>query len=237
SAPDIAAVQPKILSYADKTRFEYAGGAGGFIDRWGYPFCRGRIFDHVETDRGQYDRAVKIFWASGACMLVRKSVVEQIGLFDDDYFAHWEEIDFCWRAQNAGWEIWCEPRSTVFHVGGGTLHGADPRKTYLNFRNSLTTLAKILSLREATTKLAMRTALDGVATLKALLSGKRAYAAAILKAHGDFWRRLPRIRKKRPSVRPRPLCRLAGSWNGSVVWAHFVRRKKRFDQIIGSRDT
>ncbi len=237
ASPKIAAVQPKILSHADKTRFEYAGGAGGFIDRWGYPFCRGRIFDDLETDAGQYDQPCPVFWTSGACMLVRKSVVENIGLFDDDYFAHWEEIDFCWRAQNAGYELWCEPRSTVFHVGGGTLQSTHPRKTYLNFRNSLATLAKNLRADEAAVKLAVRVVLDTVVVLKALPAGKRAYAGAVAQAQFDFWRKLPKTWKKRKRIAPRPMRNLRGVWRGAVVWAYFVRKKKRFSDVTGSKGT
>ena len=235
STPNAAAVQPVILSHAAPDRFEYAGAAGGYIDRWGYPFCRGRIFDDLEADEGQYDEPVKVFWASGACLLIRRTVVDQIGLFDDDYFAHWEEIDFCWRAQNAGFELWCEPRSRVFHVGGGTLQNTHPRKTYLNFRNSLATLTKNLPASEAGVKLAARVVLDAVVVVKALLAGKGAYARAVVKAQFDFWRNLPRTWKKRKGITQRPMRTLAGVWQGSVVWAYFVRKKRRFSDVIGSK--
>jgi GT2 family glycosyltransferase len=232
SDENIAAVQPKILSQLSPSKFEYAGAAGGWMDRWGYPFCRGRIFDDVENDVGQYDLAQRVFWTSGACMLVRRSVIDQIGLFDESYFAHWEEIDFCWRAQNAGYELWCEPRSTVYHVGGGTLQTGDARKTYLNFRNSLLTLVKNLPVREACLKLAMRTVLDAVVIVKAVLSGRFRYAGAVCKAQYDFWRHFPQTWNKRLRQARAPMRSLAGVWRGSVVWAYFAEKKKRFSQIV-----
>nr|MBP8033086.1 glycosyltransferase family 2 protein [Bacteroidia bacterium] len=138
----VAACQPKILDYNHPSKFEYAGAAGGFIDKYGYPFCRGRIFNVLEEDKAQYDTAKEVFWATGACMFVRAEAFWKVGGFDDDYFAHMEEIDVCWRMKNIGYQIYVEPSSKVYHVGGGTLNKLSPRKTFLNFRNNLTTLTK-----------------------------------------------------------------------------------------------
>ena len=143
SDPAIASVQPKILSYKRKTHFEFAGGASGFIDKYGFPFCRGRIFDTLEDDHLQYQNAGPVFWSSGACMLIRKNVFDDMNGFDEEFFAHMEEIDLCWRMHNAGYKVYYEPTSVVYHIGGGTLASGNPRKTYLNFRNNILMLHKI----------------------------------------------------------------------------------------------
>jgi GT2 family glycosyltransferase len=185
--PTIAAIQPKILSFKNKNEFEYAGAAGGLIDSLGYPFCRGRIFDKVENDVGQYNDSLPIFWATGACHFVRSSLYHQLGGLDEDYFAHMEEIDFCWRLQRAGHKIYYQGKSTVYHVGGGTLSAASPRKTYLNFRNGLSLIFKHLSTSELIWKLPLRILLDWTAALKFLFQPSPQDALAVLKAHATFF--------------------------------------------------
>ena len=169
---EIAAIQPKILSYQNKKSFEYAGAAGGFIDKNGYPFCRGRIFDSLENDNGQYDSVQEIFWATGACMFMRSKVFKELGGLDDDFFAHMEEIDLCWRMQLHGYEVGCEPTSTVYHLGGGTLNKLSSKKTYLNFRNSLIIMFLNLPSAEAFAKIMTRLILDGIAGIKFIFEGK-----------------------------------------------------------------
>jgi GT2 family glycosyltransferase len=183
----IAAIQPKVLSFKHKSEFEYAGAAGGLIDSLGYPFCRGRIFNSVEKDKDQYNDTVPIFWATGACHFVRASLYHQLGGLDEDYFAHMEEIDFCWRLQRAGHQIYYQGKSTVFHVGGGTLSAASPKKTYLNFRNGLSLIFKHLSTSELIWKLPLRLLLDWMAALKFLLQPSPKDALAVLKAHVVFF--------------------------------------------------
>ena len=184
--PEVAAVSPKIRSFAEPERFEYAGAAGGFIDCLGYPFCRGRILDSIETDEGQHDDAREVFWASGACMLVRSEVFRLLDGFDADFFAHMEEIDFCWRAQLAGYKIRVEPRSMVFHVGGGTLPNDNPQKIYLNFRNNLCMLFKNLSPYTFWPVLFTRMVLDGAAAIVFLLQGKPAFFKKVFRPISIF---------------------------------------------------
>ena len=186
---NIAAIQPKILSHADPQHFEYAGAAGGYLDILGYPFCRGRLFDHLEVDQGQYDEAQKVGWASGACCMIRTSVIEQIGLFEAAFFAHMEEIDFCWRAQNFGYKILCEPKSVVYHVGGGTLQHGSPRKTFLNVRNSLAMLHKNLPASQLVLKIFLRLVLDGIWGLSLIPKGQWKHVWAIIRAHFAYYGR------------------------------------------------
>jgi len=183
----IAACQPKILSYADKSAFEYAGAAGGFIDKYGYPFCRGRIFNTVEKDTGQYDDTRRIFWATGACMFVRASAFRSVKGFDAAFFAHMEEIDLCWRMQKAGNTVWYCPLSKVYHVGGGTLHKSNPHKTYLNFRNNLLMLYKNLPLKDFEKVFSVRKSLDLLAAVGFVAtSGSFSDAFAVKRAYADF---------------------------------------------------
>jgi GT2 family glycosyltransferase len=181
--PKLGAAQPKILSYRNKAEFEYAGAGGGLIDGLGYPFCRGRIFNFVEEDRGQYNDVYPIFWATGACHFVRADLFHQLGGLDEDYFAHMEEIDFCWRLQRAGYEVYYQGASTIYHVGGGTLSSLSPKKTYFNFRNCLSMLTKHMPLRELVWKLPVRIMMDWMAALKFLFQPSPADAIAVLKAH------------------------------------------------------
>lgn len=230
--PKLAALQPKIRAYHHRNHFEYAGGAGGWIDRLGYPFCRGRVLNHTEEDHGQYDDFQYTFWASGACLVFRKAVTDRIGLFDARFFAHMEEIDFCWRAQNAGWRIGVEPRGVVYHVGGGTLGYESPRKVYLNVRNSLFCLVKNLPVFQLVRFLTARLVLDGLVGLYWLVGGKRKLTAAIFNGHMAFYRQLPQVWATRHQVPPRCLNRLGGFYNGWLLWAYYAGRRRTFKQLV-----
>lgn len=192
---EVAACQPKILAYRQKDTFEYAGAAGGFIDRNGFPYCRGRIFSTVEKDEGQYDTPCEIFWATGACLMVRTELYNRAGGLDERFFAHMEEIDLCWRLHIMGFKIWCVPASKVYHLGGGSLPASNPRKTYLNFRNNLMLLFKNLPEADRKSALIRRRLLDTIAWAKFMVTFDFANANAILKAHRDF-------RKMRDEYKP-----------------------------------
>lgn len=228
----IAACQPKILSYNNKDYFEYAGAAGGFIDALGYPFSRGRVFDVLERDNGQYNDTCKIFWATGAAMFVRASVYTKLGGLDGYFFAHMEEIDLCWRMQRAGYAIYCCPASTVYHVGGGTLPKGNTRKVFLNFRNNLIMLCKNLPWYQKLFKLPVRILLDVVFAFKSLATGDAKTFAAIWRAHTAVIAWL--LTKKEPSYKciKKPLNALTGVYNGSLIWQHFARRKTTFSEIV-----
>ncbi|MCF8258666.1 MAG: glycosyltransferase family 2 protein [Flavobacteriales bacterium] len=227
SDSSIAACQPKLLDFNDRGRFEYAGASGGFIDHWGYPFCRGRLFDTLEPDHGQYDEACPVFWATGACMFVRMSAFRQVGGLDADFFAHMEEIDLCWRLQRMGFSIWAEPRSVVYHVGGGTLHRSSPRKTFLNFRNGLELLLKNLPARSVLPVLFVRMTLDGVAAIRFLMSGQAGDFKAVFNAHFAFYGRLLNTWRKRGGAYPT----LPGVYSHSVVRQYYLRGRKRFSDL------
>lgn len=184
--PEASACQPKILSYANKDHFEYAGAGGGFIDRWGFPLCRGRILSCIEEDKGQYDSPIQCFWASGACMVVRSDVWRRLGGLDEEFFAHMEEIDFCWRASLAGGQIWCVPQSKVYHVGGGTLPNNSPRKLYLNYRNNLLMLWKNLPAKHKNGKIFLRKCIDGLSAVCYIFQGRFSYFKSVIKAHRDY---------------------------------------------------
>jgi len=230
----IAACQPKILSFHKRDEFEYAGAAGGWIDKMGYPFSRGRIFDICEKDSHQYDDVQKIFWATGAAMFVRSHVFHEVNGFDEYFFAHMEEIDLCWRMQLAGHAIYTVPSSVVYHVGGGTLPKGF-RKTFLNFRNNLIMLSKNLPLSEKIWKLPFRFALDTVTAFKALLTGDTIMFKAIAQAH------LAVIKwgvNEKPNNRKqvkRPLAELDGVYKGSVAWDYFIGKKKTFSKIVNNK--
>lgn len=231
--PRVAAVQPKIRAYHAKTEFEYAGAAGGYLDRLGYPFCRGRLFDTLETDQGQYDDARPVAWATGACMLVRVAAWQALDGLEPAFFAHMEEIDLCWRLQNAGYEVWYHGGSLVYHVGGGTLHKSNPRKTYLNFRNGLALLYKNLAPAELWPTLLQRLILDGVAAAQMLSKGETGDARAVLRAHWHFWQKLGYWRQRRQLAQPHlRAAERPGTYQGSLVWAYFARGKKRFSELL-----
>lgn len=228
--PEIAAAQPKILSQANKDLFEYAGAAGGYIDRYGYPFCRGRIFDTVEADNGQYDTASEIFWASGAAFFIKRKNWIETGGFDEDFFAHMEEIDLCWRMKNQGYRIMYCPNSSVYHVGGGTLDAENPYKTYLNFRNNLVLLQKNLPFWRSVSIIFIRFWLDLLSLIMFLLQNKPKNALAINKAHVYFFRNILRNRIKARSVETSKFNK-AGLYPGSIVWQYFIRKKKKFSSL------
>ncbi|MBW7840498.1 MAG: glycosyltransferase family 2 protein [Chitinophagaceae bacterium] len=226
----IAACQPKILSLNQRTMFEYAGAAGGWIDRLGYPFCRGRIFETLETDKGQYDSISEVFWASGAAMMVRADDFLGVGGFDDFFFAHQEEIDWCWRVKNNGKKVYVCPSSIVYHLGGGSLAHDNPRKLFLNYRNNLIMIWKNLSASEKAGTILLRMVLDGVAGIRFLFTGKFRYCFTIAEAHFSFYRWL--FIKKRINTANRPLKSHSGVYNGSIVWEYFGRGKKIFSDIV-----
>jgi GT2 family glycosyltransferase len=218
-----AIIQPKILDFNKKSNFEYAGAAGGFIDKYGYPFCRGRLFDTVEKDNGQYNDTSKIFWASGACFFIKKNVFNTLNGFDESFFAHMEEIDLCWRSNNLGFTTKYVSQSTIYHVGGATLSTTNPKKTYLNFRNSLATLTKNAS-GNIFLLLFTRLTLDGIAGVRFLFTFKFAHVLAIIKAHFSFYSRLPQLLKQRKVLKKQKKYYKVKS----IVWSYFIRKKKHF---------
>ncbi len=229
---DVAGCQPKVLSYSNKTVFEHAGAAGGFLDRNFFPFCRGRIFDLTEVDAGQYDNAQEIFWATGACMLIKSEVFHAVGGFDEDFFAHMEEIDMCWRIKKLGYTFKVSPSSVVYHVGGGTLAYNSPTKTYLNFRNSLFMITKnytgILGL-----KIFYRLLLDGIAGFMFLIKGAPLHTVAVLKAHRDYYRKLPLMLQKRKKIKRLhfPKQDLVGMYSGSILWARYFKGILKYSDL------
>jgi GT2 family glycosyltransferase len=231
SNSSIGACQPKLLQYDKRTHFEYSGACGGWLDRLGYPFARGRIFDVCEDDRGQYESAEPIFWASGAAMFVRAKLYHELGGLDEFFFAHQEEIDFCWRLQRKGYVVYSCPESVVYHVGGATLPKGNSRKVFLNFRNNLVMMAKNMPVGEAIWKISYRFVLDSVSAVKSLLAGEGKYFLAVFRAHGAFLRWLFTHDKVRVRL-PRSGVVLHGYYRKSVVWAHFVLGKKTFGEIV-----
>lgn len=219
-------IQPKLLDFKKKTHFEYAGAAGGFIDKFGFPFCKGRIFNTLEEDLGQYDTETEIFWATGACFFIRKEVFRTLQGFDSDFFAHQEEIDLCWRANNVGHTIKYCPTSVVYHVGGATLNEANPMKTFLNFRNSLLMLTKNLPKEKLVPIIFIRMCLDGLAGVQFLFQGKVTHTFAILKAHFYFYHLIGRNLKKRNNSQKTDYY-----YTKSIVWNYFVQKKKTFKRI------
>jgi len=230
---NIAACQPKILDYNNKNKFEYAGAAGGFIDKYGYPFCRGRIFNEIEEDSNQYNDIREIFWATGACMFVRSSVYHNLQGFDEDYFAHMEEIDLCWRMKNTGHKIFVVPSSVVYHVGGGTLNKVNPRKTFLNFRNNLTTLLKNDQSGFLFFKFWYRLILDGVAGIVFVLKGDFSHCIAIIKAHFAIYGNLGKTLRKRKEFKSRANFSPSKTQilNSNIVFLHQIKKVKKFLDI------
>lgn len=221
--PQTAIIQPKILDYKNKSYFEYAGAAGGFIDKYGYPYCRGRIFETIEKDYGQYDDECEIFWASGACFFIRSGVYKELNGFDDDFFAHQEEIDLCWRTINKGYTIKYNPKSVVYHVGGATLQQGNPKKTFLNFRNSLLMLTKNLPSKSLFWILFCRMILDGIAGIQFLSQGKWVHFNAIIKAHFSFYNLFSSTYKKRTKFQIKKYYRTK-----SIVFTYYVNGGKVF---------
>jgi GT2 family glycosyltransferase len=231
-ASDVAAVQPKMLQYDDRDRFEYAGAAGGFLDRVGYPFTRGRVFDTMEDDRGQYDDARDVFWATGAALLLRRSALEEVGTLDERFEMHMEEIDLCWRLWRHGYRVRVAPQSTVYHIGGASLPQSSPRKTYYNFRNSLLMLYKNLPSSAWRRTMALRLACDGAALGRTLVQGELQEAGAILRAYRDALR----MRRHYRNARPSPSDPTVYPWyRGLIPVDYFLRGRRTFADLPDSR--
>ena len=232
SDSQIAACQPKIKSYHKKDSFEYAGASGGFIDKYGYPFCRGRILNNVETDTGQYDDVKEVFWATGACIAVRADLFQKMGGLDDDFFAHMEEIDLCWRLKNLGYKIMVNPKSTVYHVGGGTLPNNSPFKLYLNFRNNLFLLYKNLPQDKLYIILFFRLILDGISGFMFLVKLSFSSFKAVLKAHVDFYKSIKTLKEKRYKLKSiKQENDSSGIYPKSIVFSYFIQSKKKFSDL------
>lgn len=234
--PDTAACQPKLLSFKNRSKFEYAGACGGYIDRYGYPFCRGRIFDTVETDAGQYDTIAPIFWASGAALMVRAADYKKAGGLDGRFFAHMEEIDFCWRLRNLGRKIVCIPQGVVYHVGGATLNKTNPRKTFLNFRNNLLMLYKNLPEEELRQTLAVRNCLDNIALAKFWLTGNKGDAKAVVKARKECKAMLPDFRDTRQWIQTnKQVSVIPEIYQESILSAYYLKRLRTFSSLTSFR--
>ena len=225
---EVAVCQPKLLSFYDKDFFEYAGASGGFIDKYGYPFCRGRLFNTLEKDTGQYNDAIDIFWATGACMFVRSSIYHELGGLDDDFFAHMEEIDFCWRVKNTGLKIMCCPDSIVYHVGGGTLPKKSSRKTFLNFRNNIILLYKNLPKRRLLWVFFVRFILDNIAALRFLFDSGFGDFAAVYKAHFSFYASIRKNFRKRKGIKHSHASQI---YNRSIVIDYYLHRKSHYSDL------
>jgi GT2 family glycosyltransferase len=221
--PNTAIIQPKILDYKRKDYFEYAGAGGGFIDQYGYPYCRGRVFETLEKDWGQYNDACEIFWASGACFFIRSSVYSELNGFDGDFFAHQEEIDLCWRAKNKNYAVKYNGLSTIYHVGGATLNEESPKKTFLNFRNSLFMLTKNLPKHELFRIVFFRMVLDGIAGIRFLFQGKFTHLFAVLKAHFHYYHLINRNLNKRGEFQVNTYFD-----RKSIVYDYFINKRHNF---------
>lgn len=230
--PEVVAVQPKILSYSDKSKFEYAGAAGGFIDRYGYPFCRGRVLHEVETDEGQYDTPLQVFWATGACLCIRRADYIATGGLDDAFFAHMEEIDLCWRLLARGVKIMCLPQSTVYHVGGASLNSESPHKVYLNFRNNLLMIYKNASLLKLFEIFLVRFFLDIAAAAHFAVQGKLNHAKAVGKAYADFIQIRPLFKNKRKENLLQSVnTSIHQQYKGSILYDFYFNNKKTYRAI------
>lgn len=226
--PEAGICQPKILSVADRGSFEYAGAAGGFIDRFGYPFCRGRILSTIEKDNGQYDKPLEVFWATGACMMIRSSLYHHLGGLDEAFFAHMEEIDLCWRAKLLGYQVWCIPQSKVYHVGGGTLPNNSPHKLYLNYRNNLLLLYKNLPEKIRAKRIRFRKLLDAASAIIYLLTGRLSSFNAVCRAHRDY----RRMKKEMDHSPFEDEANNIGYYDRSIVLQFFLSGKKlTFDRL------
>jgi len=230
---DVASCQPKILSYHDKDQFEHAGAAGCFIDKFGYPFCRGRVISKVEKDTGQYDSLIDVFWTSGACMIIKSEAWKKCGGFDADFFAHMEEIDLCWRFHKAGYRVCFLPGSVVYHIGGGTLPYKSPYKTYLNFRNSLFLLHKNLPDEKFSSILLCRKLLDGIAAVFFILKGSVKSAMAVWRAHMDYYKALEKLREKRRIIRELETGHSSAPiLNKSIVFEFYIKGNRTYNSLI-----
>ncbi len=223
------AIQPKILDYNNKERFEYAGASGGFLDKMGYPFCRGRIFETLESDQGQYEDQREVFWASGSCLFIHRNTFLGLGGLDEDFFAHMEEIDLCWRIWNSGFKVQVCPKSTVYHLGGGTLDKSKPKKTYLNFRNGLSLMLKNEDSAKLLWKFPCRLLLDWVAVFKFSLQSGPQHGMAILHAHLSTLIKLPSTIAKRQGIKNKD--RNIPIYNGFITWQYFTKGERRFKDL------
>ena len=225
--PNAAGCMPKLLSYHNKMAFEYAGAAGGYLDMFGYPFCRGRILNVVEEDKGQYDKVEEIFWATGACLLVRAKEYWNAGGLDNDFFAHMEEIDLCWRLKRQGYSIWCIPQSVVYHVGGGTLSANSPRKVYYNHRNNLAMLLKNLSRQSLIPVIFFRLGLDLLSAVGYAVTGKPSFVWSVFRAHLHFHKNIVKnIRKRRAFKNPK-----ISLYKSSILVQFFINRHTKYSQL------
>ncbi|WP_019669655.1 glycosyltransferase family 2 protein [Eudoraea adriatica] len=226
--PEASIIQPKILDLLRRDYFEYAGACGGFLDKFGYPFCRGRIFQAIEKDEGQYDDTIEIFWATGACMFIKSDVFHALGGFDEDYFAHQEEVDLCWRAQNKGLKIYYVGASHIYHLGGSTLSNMNPKKTFLNFRNSLYSITKNLPRKKAFPIVFIRLILDGIAAIRFIIQLKPAHCWAILRAHLSYYRHFVKMYRKREKAN------FVTKYykTKSIVWSYFVDHIRNFNILV-----
>ena len=230
--PHVAACQPKLLCHWDRTRFEYAGASGGYIDAWGYPYCRGRVMGTVEEDRGQYDEPASLLWATGAALMIRREAYWQAGGLDGRFFAHQEEIDLCWRLRSRGYGIACVPQSKVWHVGGGTLPKDSPHKTYLNFRNNLLLLYKNLPDKRLETVMRVRFWLDALASVQFLLTGKWGSFLAVWRGRRDFFRMRPQfVADRERNLKAAVLSPVPEQTAVSILWQYYARGKKTFKEI------
>ena len=224
--PEVAVVQPKLLSFVNKNHFEYAGACGGFLDYLGYPFCRGRLFEHLEEDTGQYNHAIEVFWATGAALFVRSAIFHQLKGLDEDFFAHMEEIDFCWRVKGLGYKIMVEPKSVIYHVGGGSLPKDNSRKTYLNFRNNLFLLLKNLPKEKLLSVFIIRFPLDWVAAIFFLLQGHVKDTWAVFRAQLSFLRQFRKIKQKRAHINKDVYKQ---TFQKSIAFQYYIKKKTLFN--------
>ena len=231
SNPNAAACAPAIMDIARPECFEYAGAAGGFIDKFGYPFCRGRILSEIEQDTGQYNQSIVVFWASGACMMVRANTFWDAGGFDDHFFAHMEEIDLCWRMLNMGYSVWSIPESKVYHVGGGTLPNNNPYKLYLNYRNSLFMLHKNLSKNAFYQTIIARLLLDWLSAMAYLVRFQLKFFGAVVKSHYHYYRNISRLNSFRSSFRHPKTNSAKVIYHRSVLFDFFILRRRKFSEL------
>lgn len=235
--PSIAACQPKVLDHADHSCFEYAGACGGYIDKYCYPFCRGRLFTSIEKDDGQFDDAIEVFWATGASLFVNAKAFWKVGGLDNDYFAHMEEIDLCWRLKNVGYKIYVQPKSIVYHIGGGTLNKFSSRKTFLNFRNNLVTLTKNHPSKNLFFKILYRMVLDGIAAFRFLFTGTPKHFFAVIRAHFSYYGMIPSTLQKRKVMQNLDgfLFSTSCIYKGNIVFDYFLKKKRKFSSLDKER--
>ena len=230
--PDVGVVSPKLISSEDRRIFEYAGASGGFMDKYGYPFCRGRLLHIVEEDSGQYDTPIDVLWATGACLFIRTDVYKAVGGLDGDFFAHQEEIDMCWRLRARGYRLVCTPQSVIYHKGGGTLNVESPRKTFLNFRNNLLMLYKNLPDKDLKPVMRLRFWLDYLAALKFFLTGHVANAKAVYQARREFYQLLPQFEHKRmENMRKMVLAEIPELKSYSLLWQFYLKGRKHYSEL------